>query len=211
KLDHYGRTAFHYVVGRYKDNEVVRDILMEINSELLVTTVTINGANPVHVAAQFDNTQALKMILNFNPNSLFIPDAVGNLPIHYALSNSAIKTFLYMFKQMRSYKVEFDIFLRGGVLKLLGQVIDIGLIDVAYDLINDYPSMATQVYHDITPLERIIRKPDLFYSETDYNLYQRFVYRYVENQETPNKDKFVAKHTSHLDDLGQIMEDNPAA
>nr|GFC03591.1 ankyrin repeat family protein [Tanacetum cinerariifolium] len=128
KLDHYGRTAFHYVVGRYKDNEVVRDILMGINSELLVTTVTINGANPVHVAAQFDNTQALKMILDFNPNSLFIPDAVGNLPIHYALSNSAIKTFLYMFKQMRSYKVEFDIFLRGGVLKLLGQVIDIGLI-----------------------------------------------------------------------------------
>ncbi|GKA04187.1 hypothetical protein Tco_0676968 [Tanacetum coccineum] len=39
--------------------------------------------------------------------------------------------------------------------------------------------MATQVYDDITPIERIIRKPDLFYSGTHYNMYQRFVYRQV--------------------------------
>nr|GEX07667.1 reverse transcriptase domain-containing protein [Tanacetum cinerariifolium] len=51
--------------------------------------------------------------------------------------------------------------------------------DVAYELINDYPDMATQAYDDITLLERIIKKPDLFSSGTHYNLYQRFVYRHV--------------------------------
>ncbi|GKC64194.1 ankyrin repeat family protein, partial [Tanacetum coccineum] len=118
---------------------------------------------------------------------------------------------------------------------------------VAQELINSYPRMAAQVFgKDDTPLERIIRKPNLFYSGTDYNLYQRFVYRHVpiennslgstdtadiennslggtdstadiennslaggtdtavvENQETPKR--------SHLEDLGQIMEDNTAA
>ncbi|GKB49688.1 ankyrin repeat family protein, partial [Tanacetum coccineum] len=131
---------------------------------------------------------------------------------------------------------------------------------VAYELINDYPSMATQVYEkDEIPLAGIIGKPDLFYSGTYYNWCQRFVYHHVpiennnlggtdstadiqknslggtdstadiennslggpdtavvENQETPKKDKFVTKHTRrclqcHLEDLGQIMEDNIAA
>nr|GFB98036.1 ankyrin repeat family protein [Tanacetum cinerariifolium] len=40
--------------------------------------------------------------------------------------------------------------------------------------------MAARVFgKDDTPLLWIIRKPDLFYSGTDYNLYQRFVYRHV--------------------------------
>nr|GEY88937.1 ankyrin repeat family protein [Tanacetum cinerariifolium] len=86
--------------------------------------------------------------------------------------------------------------------------------DVAYELINGYPSMATRVFsNDEIPLERIIMKTNLFYSGTHYNLYQRFVYRNVpiesnsvvstntadeENQETPKKDKFVTKYTKDV-------------
>nr|GEX47483.1 ankyrin repeat family protein [Tanacetum cinerariifolium] len=175
KLNDRGDTALHYAVGRYKDNEVVRDVVLEINSELLLTIENGIGAHPAHLAAIFD---------------------------------------------------------------------------VAYELINNYPRMAAQVFgKDDTPLLWIIRKPDLFYSGTDYNLYQRFVYRDVpiennslggthtadiennslggtdtediennnlggtdmadiknnslggtdtadvENQETPKKDKSVTKHT----------------
>ncbi|GKB09506.1 ankyrin repeat family protein, partial [Tanacetum coccineum] len=86
-------------------------------------------------------------------------------------------------------------------LTLLCQAIDKGLIDVAYELINDYPSMAAHI-----PLEVIIKKPELFYSGTHYNLCQRFLYHHVpiennslvsthtvdvENQKTPKKDKSV--------------------
>ncbi|GJU85443.1 ankyrin repeat family protein, partial [Tanacetum coccineum] len=129
ELDDFGYTALHYAVGEFKDNEVVRDIVMGINSELLLTIVESAGCHPVHHAAIYGNTEALKIMLGSNPKCLFIPD---------------------------------------------------DLVDVAYELINNYPRMAAQVFgKDDTPLLRIIRKPDLFYSGTHYNLYQRFVYRHV--------------------------------
>ncbi|GKC18640.1 ankyrin repeat family protein [Tanacetum coccineum] len=181
ELDDFGFTALHYAVGRYKDNEVVRDIVMGINSELLLTIVDDAGWHPVHHAAFFGNTEALKIMLDSNPKCLFIPDNFDGLPINCALMIPAIKTFRYLFKQMQSHKVEFNTFLRGkSALKLLGKAIDTELLDVAYELINNYPRMAAQVFgKDDTPLLRIIRKPDLFYSGTHYNWCQRFVYRHV--------------------------------
>ncbi|GKE79209.1 ankyrin repeat family protein [Tanacetum coccineum] len=153
ELDDFGYTALHYAVGTYKDNEVVRDIVMGINSELLLTIVNVIGYHPVHVAAFFGNTEALKIMLDSNPKCLFILDIFDCLPIHSALMIPSIKTFRYLFKQMQSYKDEFDTFLRGkSAHELLGKVIDTELIDVAYELINDYPSMATLEWI-ITPLE----------------------------------------------------------
>ncbi|GKC60293.1 ankyrin repeat family protein, partial [Tanacetum coccineum] len=213
KLDYQDNTAFHFAVGEFEDNEVVRDIVLGINSELLLTTVNIDGATPAHTAAAYGNTEALKIMLKSNKKCLFGPhDYRDDLAINYAIDFPAIETFQYLFKQMKSCKDEYHKFLKGkSALRLLGQVIDRGLIDVAYELIMDYPSMAAKVFRkDDTPLKRIIRKPDLFYSGTDYNLYQRFVYRHVpienkslggtdtadeENQEIPKNDKFVTKHT----------------
>ncbi|GJT29942.1 retrovirus-related pol polyprotein from transposon TNT 1-94 [Tanacetum coccineum] len=58
--------------------------------------------------------------------------------------------------------------------------------------------MATQAFYHITPLERIIKKPDLFYSGTHYNLYQRFVYRHVpiENNKLGSTDTADIKNNS---------------
>ncbi|GJZ48341.1 ankyrin repeat family protein, partial [Tanacetum coccineum] len=129
KLDDSGITALHYAVSRYKNNEVVRDIVMGINSELLLTIVDNAGRHPAHLAAAFGNTEALKIMLNSNPKCLFIPNHGGYLPINSALISPAIKTFRYVFKQMQSYKDEFDTFLRGkSGLELLGKVIEAGLI-----------------------------------------------------------------------------------
>nr|GEY50605.1 ankyrin repeat family protein [Tanacetum cinerariifolium] len=132
KLDDYRNTAFHFAVGEYKNIEVVRDILMWINSELLVTTVNINGMNPVHTAARFGNTEALKIMLDYNPKCLFVPIKYwDDLAINCALKIPSIETFQYLFKKMQSDKDEFDAFLSGkSAFKLLGQVIDTGLIDV---------------------------------------------------------------------------------
>ncbi|GKF38099.1 ankyrin repeat family protein, partial [Tanacetum coccineum] len=129
KLNDSGYTALHFAVGRYKDNEVVRDIVMGINIELLLTIVESAGRHPVHVAAYLGNTEALKIMLDSNPKCLFISDNRSYLPIHSALKIPAIKTFRYLFKQMQSYKEEFHTFLRGkSGHELLGKVIEAGLI-----------------------------------------------------------------------------------
>ena len=101
---------------------------MGIDSELLVTTVNNEGETPANYAAVFGNTEALKIILDFNPKCLLVPADDGYLPIHIALMCSAIKTFFYLFKQMKSSKVEYDIFLKAYGLKLLRLVIETGLI-----------------------------------------------------------------------------------
>ena len=128
KLNDNGDTALHFAVAGYADIQVVREILREINKELLVTTVDNQGQTIAHTAACYGNTEALKIILDFNPKCLFIPDNHGLLAIECALILQAIKTFLYLFKQMESYKAKLEIFLRGHGFFLLGQLIDVGLI-----------------------------------------------------------------------------------
>nr|GFC54255.1 ankyrin repeat family protein [Tanacetum cinerariifolium] len=50
KSDDEDNTAFHFAVGEFNDNEVVRDIVnaLQSNSELLETTVNDDGMNPVY-------------------------------------------------------------------------------------------------------------------------------------------------------------------
>ncbi|GJR23294.1 reverse transcriptase domain-containing protein [Tanacetum coccineum] len=113
----------------YEDNEVVRDILKEINSNLITTTVKTHGANPVHTAARFGNLEALEMMVDSNPDCLFFLDKDGKLAIDYAHDVSELETFIYLFKQMKSSRVKFDTLLREGYsLKLLGQAIGTELI-----------------------------------------------------------------------------------
>ena len=123
-------TALHFAIIRYKENEVVRDILMGINSELLETAVDMNGRNPAHFAAVLGNTEALKIMLDSNPKCLFIPDNQHHLAIDYALAIPALnKTSLYLFKQMKSYTDGFGLFLRSNAgFNVLLKAIDAGLI-----------------------------------------------------------------------------------
>ncbi|PWA83261.1 ankyrin repeat family protein [Artemisia annua] len=214
KLDGASLTAVHLAVGEYKDIEAAKDILMEINPELLVTMVDNDGLIPAHYAALYGNTECLEIMVHYNPECLFILNDDDSLPIHYTFAIPSIDTFLYLFKQMKSDKYKYDKFFGSASgHKLLRYVIDEGLMDVAYELIKDYPSMATPVYEKAeTPLEWIIRKPDLFHSGTHYNFCQRFVYHHVpienisfgsndtadvENQETPKKDTKYVRRCLH--------------
>ncbi|GJR45346.1 ankyrin repeat family protein [Tanacetum coccineum] len=196
ELDDFGYTALHYAVGRYKDNEVVRDIVMGINSELLLTIVDNAGWHPVHIAAFFGNTEALKIMLDSNPKCLFILDNFDGLPIHSALTIPAIKTFRYLFKQMQSYKDEFDTFLRGkAALMLLAKVIDTELIDVP---IENNSLGGT----DTADIENNSLGGTDSTADIENNSLGGTNTAVVENQETPKR--------SHLEDLGQIMGDNTA-
>nr|GFB95156.1 ankyrin repeat family protein [Tanacetum cinerariifolium] len=161
----YGETSLHLAVGEFKDIEVAKDILKGIKPDLLETMVDMNGMNPAHHAALVGNTEALKIMVDYNPKCLHIRDQKDYLPIGLALRAPHINTFLYLFKQTKTRKSDYDKMCEGGRgYQLLGRVIDQGLIDVPIKN-NSFGSTRTDTTADI------------------------------ENQVTTKKDKFVTKST----------------
>nr|GEZ54320.1 ankyrin repeat family protein [Tanacetum cinerariifolium] len=82
KVSVYGETSLHLAVGEFKDIEVAKDILKGIRPDLLVTMVdNPYGMNPAHHAALAGNTEALKIMVDCNPDCVHIPDDRYYLPI----------------------------------------------------------------------------------------------------------------------------------
>ncbi|GJW10009.1 ankyrin repeat family protein [Tanacetum coccineum] len=182
----YGETSLHLAVGEFKDIEVAKDILKGIKPDLLETMVDTNGMNPAHHAALVGNTEALKIMVDYNPKCLHIRDQKDYLPIGLALRALHINTFLYLFKQTKTRKSDYDKMCEGGRgYQLLGHVIDQGLIDVAYELISDHPSMASTLYKNFDlPLKYVPIKNNSFGStRTDTTAD-------IENQVTTKKEYY---------------------
>ncbi|KAL7617238.1 hypothetical protein Lser_V15G03368 [Lactuca serriola] len=185
KLNVKGQSALHIAVDACKHIQFVENLLKEINPESLLTLVSYNKINALHRAAMVDNTKAAKMLVEKNPYLLFSLDNMNSLPIHRAIIGSHETTFQYMLdacmhhialSQEDGYHNPFEG--RHGV-KLLTNVINVGLLDVAYDLIKKYPAMVTENVGPFIPLLSIARKGDLYFSGTQYNFYQKFVYAHL--------------------------------
>ncbi|KAI3693577.1 hypothetical protein L1987_76524 [Smallanthus sonchifolius] len=227
RLNVAGHRALHIAISATENMEFVKNLLKELNPNSLPALVNNYGQNPLHYAAMVGNTAAAKMLVEQNPHLLFISDKKEYLPIHRAVFSPHKFTFLYLLEackqhirlsQQDGYHSPFEG--RNGVLLLTG-VINQGILNVAFELIKEYPNMARTKYKDVdTPLMCIAGKSDLYYSATRYNFYQRFVYSYVpiddivgktfkvqdiENQET-DTDKIVSRcrsciHTALLSTL----------
>ena len=50
------------------------------------------------------------------------------------------------------------------------------ITDVAYELINEFPTLATMEAGDETTLERIIKRPELFNNGIPDNMLSRYLY-----------------------------------
>ncbi|KAI3511089.1 hypothetical protein L1887_18233 [Cichorium endivia] len=204
KLNVEGHSALHIAIDSCKHIQFVESLLKEINPESLLTLVTNTKQNALHRAAMIDNVKAAKMLVEKNPLLLFSFDSTYSLPIHRAIIASHETTFLYLLdvcrhhiglSQQDGYHSPFEG--KNGA-KLLTNVINAGLLGVAYDLINKYPDMARTKHGMYIPLTSIARKGDLYYSGARYNFYQNFVYarnndlsdtkniQDVENQDTYN-------------------------
>ncbi|CAH1439428.1 unnamed protein product [Lactuca virosa] len=191
KLNVEGHSALHIAIDACKHIQFVENLLKEINPESLLALVTCHKENALHRAAMVDNVKAAKMLVEKNPYLLFSLDNMNNMPIHRAIIGSHETTFQYMLdacmrhitlSQEDGYHNPFEG--RHGV-RLLTNVINAGLLDVAYDLIKKYPVMATKKVGPYIPLLSIARKGDLYFSGTRYNFYQKFVYA---NLPTGNND-----------------------
>ncbi|GJY47614.1 ankyrin repeat family protein [Tanacetum coccineum] len=86
----YGETSLHLAVGEFKDIEVAKDILKGIKPDLLETMYDSHGMNPAHhAAALVGNTEALKIMVDYNPKCLHIRDQKDYLPIDVPIKNNS--------------------------------------------------------------------------------------------------------------------------
>nr|GEX40666.1 ankyrin repeat family protein [Tanacetum cinerariifolium] len=180
-------TPLHVAISTCRNFQVVQNLLDEMDSDLLPNLKNKDGMHPLHRAALVGNLDAAKMLVKKNPSLLFIPDNRYFLPIHRAIFGSHEKTFDYLMtvtkknidehRKNKEYQCPFE---GANKAALLNSIIGSGYFDTACELIEKYPGMAraTEKENSI-PLKMIAGRSNAYFSATQYNFYQKFVYDHV--------------------------------
>ncbi|KAJ0817608.1 putative ankyrin repeat-containing domain, retrotransposon Copia-like protein [Helianthus annuus] len=201
QINRFGHTTLHVAIGDPKNIWILEKLLEQINPESLPTMVDNRQRNALHQAAILDNYLAAKMLVEKNPDLLFRVDYRNYLPIERAIVNSHKTTFLYLLQVCKQHiglskkDGNHDPFEGEKGVSLLNNTILAGFLDVAYNLLKDYPNLATTVHTRKPPLWCIAKMWDAFPSGTRYNFYQRFVYSHVPT------DNYNVDHTHENEDL----------
>ncbi|KAM0053489.1 putative ankyrin repeat-containing domain, PGG domain, retrotransposon Copia-like protein [Helianthus debilis subsp. tardiflorus] len=202
KINEFGHTALDVAISDPKNIWILEKLLEQIDPESLPTMVNNRQRNALHYAATLDNYLAAKKLVEKNPDLLFRVDYQNELPIHRAIIRSHKTTFLYLLQVCKQHiglsekDGNHNPFEGQKGFNLLGNTIMSGFLDVAYDLLKDYPKLATTVVDTLEPpLWCIAKKWDAFPSGTRYNFYQRFVYSHVPT------DNHNVDHTHENEDL----------
>ncbi|KAD3337860.1 hypothetical protein E3N88_33381 [Mikania micrantha] len=187
KLDYNGSTALHLAIGNPQNIRILENLLERINPDSLPALLNDDDQNALYYAAMLDNTVAAKKLVDRNPHLLFVVHHKNRLlPVERAVGNSHRTTFVYLLQMCKhhiglSQKDGYHNPFEGerGSRFLCGTIMA-GFLDVAYDLLKDYPQLAsTQLASKVSPLWCIARKWDAYPSAKRYNFYQQFVYSYV--------------------------------
>ncbi|XP_076907108.1 uncharacterized protein LOC143563460 [Bidens hawaiensis] len=190
KININGYRTLHVAIGNPGNIWLLEKLLELIDPDSLPTLVSDLQRNALHLAAILDSIDAARILVEKNPHLLFCEDYQQHLPVQNAINNSHRKTFLYLLQMSKQhlslskkegYHNPFEG--RGGVL-LLNQTIIAGFLDIAYELLKEYPELASRKEHGV-PSSLLVNSiaSDAYPSGQQYNFYQRFVYSYV-----PTKD-----------------------
>ncbi|KAI3827110.1 hypothetical protein L1987_01174 [Smallanthus sonchifolius] len=209
KLNIEGSTTLHIAIGNPQNTWFLGKLLDLIDPESLPTLVNNSQENALNHAAILGNTIAAKKLVDKNPLLLFAVDNKKYLPIHRAIFESHKTTVLYLLQMCKqhiglSQKDGYhNPFQGANGAMLLGDSILSGFLDVAYDLLMDYPELATTNVATVKPaLLCIAEKWDAYPSAKRYNFYQRFVYSHVpENYSLNNKIKDVENQETYRANL----------
>ncbi|KAA8544476.1 hypothetical protein F0562_022484 [Nyssa sinensis] len=153
--------------------------------------ITLNLDTALHVAvgtAITGNTRAAVILVKKSPALLYIKDGKGNVPVHYAAYSDKRDTLLYLLSVTKD-EIKHGPFEGQIGVRLLIAVIMSGFLDVALDLVQQYPSLATlKDDSGDTPLNAIARKASAFPSGTPLNYWERLIYSCVpvELKNSPN-------------------------
>ncbi|XVF35129.1 hypothetical protein REPUB_Repub18cG0118200 [Reevesia pubescens] len=170
--------VLHVAVGTRKANEFVKELVKKMSPDEVAMT-NGSGATALTIAAAVGNTDAAKFLISVNPDLPHIQGMDGGFPIHRAAQFGHRETLLYLLQVTRADVRPSPYETLSGVL-LLRKVIFAGFYDLAANLVQQYPELATlEGYGLESPLCSIAVKPSAFFSSSELTLLDRVIYSCV--------------------------------
>ncbi|KAA8544475.1 hypothetical protein F0562_022485 [Nyssa sinensis] len=171
-------TALYLAVGTGKAIHFVENLVELMPTEALALQ-NIVGQTALMVAAIVGNTRAAVILVKKNPALLYTKDGKGNLPVHCAAYCDKRETLLYLLSVTKD-EIKHSPFEGQIGVRLLIAVITSGFLDMALDLVQHHPSLATlKADNGDTPLKAIARMASAFPSGTRLNYWERLIYSCV--------------------------------
>ncbi|KAL3623604.1 hypothetical protein CASFOL_032420 [Castilleja foliolosa] len=169
-------TSLHIAVGTGKAIHFVQNLVDIMSDDLLGITDEL-GYNALHVAARTGNTEAAKILIGRRPDLLCVPDNLGDFPVHLAALSAHRETLWYLISETKDDWLPSPYLGQTG-LRLLCNVIDADIFDVALYLASKYSHLATLRFGDGTSaLQRITLKDSAFSSgERSFNFWEKIIY-----------------------------------
>ncbi|XP_073156783.1 uncharacterized protein [Henckelia pumila] len=173
-------TALHVAVETGKSNHFVRELLEYPMPDEAILSKS-RGNTALHVAAMAGNKEAAMMLVNKNPDLLYITNESNMLPIHLAARNSHKDTLMYL---IHVSKKDVEINNSPFVGKLGAFLVKITIasqfIDVALYLVQKYPDLATlSDSEDAYALAEIAMTQSVFPSGERFSWWQNLIYSCV--------------------------------
>lgn len=174
------KTVLHIAVETGKAVHFVEKLLELIPPEALESMTDLEGETALHLAARVGNIEAAKLLVSKNPR---LPNILAKkpaqVPLHFAAAIGQREMVSYLMTVTRD-DVEPNPFANEAGVTLLNLVIVAEFYDVALQLVQRYPRLATlKSSRGNTSLNVLAEKPSAFLSGSHLNFWKRFVYSCV--------------------------------
>ncbi|KAG8376224.1 hypothetical protein BUALT_Bualt09G0040800 [Buddleja alternifolia] len=167
-------TVLHVSVGTGKANNFVRRLIEWMPNEALGMK-DFEGDTALHYAARVGNKEAAIILVNREPNLQYITNKKDRLPVQLAAIYSHKDTLMYFISMSRP-DVERSPFVGELGVRLLIAVIASQFLDVALDLVGNYPDLGTLENDGYSALATISGMNSAFPCGESFNWWQSLIY-----------------------------------
>ncbi|KAE9448144.1 hypothetical protein C3L33_19958, partial [Rhododendron williamsianum] len=135
-----------------------------------------NGITTLHTAASVGNKRAVVVLVQKNPDLVYISNSTDHIPVHNAAKYACKDILLFLLAATKDDHVPRP-FSNERVVRLVNYAITSGFFDVALNLVQRYTQAAkSKVDGNEYALARIARKPSAFPSGSGLNFWQHIIY-----------------------------------
>ncbi|KAG8367157.1 hypothetical protein BUALT_Bualt16G0043400 [Buddleja alternifolia] len=164
-------TALHIAVMAKNANNFVSKLVDFMPNASLAYEDHL-GNTALHATATAGNIEIGNILINRNPDLLYIANRENRYPVHEAAQSAkrhVLVYFLSVTKEPAPYKGEVG-------LDLLISIIIADFFDLAFDLVNKYPYLATLHHRNKSALKAMAGKSSAFRSGHSFSFWERYIY-----------------------------------